>query len=213
MGNSEVGGIRLCNAVPSTTPPSLASFMSYGVAHSKGWWLTLKCARRPVSCVLLQVGHNALGAGQIIDQGARLVDKAVQVHTHPGAELSLWQISNIIAVDSPFRSTKLPPDLCCPVPLQSGDIFKHDGWKKLMPAFKDHTLHFIGLLSDGGVHSRYDQLLLCLQGAAEPTAATALVPASGPICACDSAAMPCPVSSAVTHLRHAVHSTMTSDTR
>jgi 2,3-bisphosphoglycerate-independent phosphoglycerate mutase len=24
-----------------------------------------------------QVGHNALGAGQIIDQGARLVDKAI----------------------------------------------------------------------------------------------------------------------------------------
>lgn len=28
---------------------------------------------------MLQVGHNALGAGQVIDQGARLVDKAVQV--------------------------------------------------------------------------------------------------------------------------------------
>ena len=28
--------------------------------------------------LLRQVGHNALGAGQIIDQGARLVDKAVQ---------------------------------------------------------------------------------------------------------------------------------------
>jgi len=72
----------------------------------------------------LQVGHNALGAGQIIDQGARLVDTAVQ----------------------------------------SGDIFKHDGWKRLQPAFENNTLHFIGLLSDGGVHSRYDQLLLCLQG-------------------------------------------------
>ena len=25
-------------------------------------------------------------------------------------------------------------------------------------------MHFIGLLSDGGVHSRYDQLLACLKG-------------------------------------------------
>ena len=31
-------------------------------------------------------------------------------------------------------------------------------------AFEEHTLHFIGLLSDGGVHSRYDQLLACLKG-------------------------------------------------
>jgi 2,3-bisphosphoglycerate-independent phosphoglycerate mutase len=74
-----------------------------------------------------EVGHNALGAGQVIDQGARLVDKAVQ----------------------------------------SGDIFKHKGWEGLKPAFEKDTLHFIGLLSDGGVHSRYDQLLLCLQGAAK----------------------------------------------
>jgi BPG-independent PGAM N-terminus (iPGM_N) len=49
--------------------------------------------------------------------------------------------------------------------LQSGDIFKHKGWEGLKPAFEKNTLHFIGLLSDGGVHSRYDQLLLCLQGA------------------------------------------------
>jgi BPG-independent PGAM N-terminus (iPGM_N) len=49
--------------------------------------------------------------------------------------------------------------------LQSGDIFKHKGWEGLKLAFEKHTLHFIGLLSDGGVHSRYDQLLLCLQGA------------------------------------------------
>ena len=28
--------------------------------------------------VMLQVGHNALGAGQVIDQGASLVDKALE---------------------------------------------------------------------------------------------------------------------------------------
>lgn len=72
----------------------------------------------------MQVGHNALGAGQIIAQGARLVDQAVG----------------------------------------SGDIFKQQGWQHIKPSLKDDTLHFIGLLSDGGVHSRYDQLLKILQG-------------------------------------------------
>ena len=35
----------------------------------------------------------------------------------------------------------------------------------LFQAFAKHTLHFIGLLSDGGVHSRFDQLVHMLQGA------------------------------------------------
>ncbi len=72
------------------------------------------------------MGHNALGAGQIIDQGAKLVDKAVQ----------------------------------------SGSVFEGEGWEYLSEAFPERTLHFIGLLSDGGVHSRYDQLLAMLQGGA-----------------------------------------------
>ncbi len=74
-----------------------------------------------------QVGHNALGAGQLIDQGAALVDKA----------------------------------------LASGSIFEGEGWKYISPAFEANTLHFIGLLSDGGVHSRTDQLYGCIRGAAE----------------------------------------------
>lgn len=48
--------------------------------------------------------------------------------------------------------------------LASGDLFNLDGWKYLEPAAKEHTLHLIGLLSDGGVHSRYDQLWLLIQG-------------------------------------------------
>jgi hypothetical protein len=68
-----------------------------------------------------EVGHNALGAGQLIDQGARLVDKA----------------------------------------LADGSIFELDGWKYISSAFKEHTVHFIGLLSSGGVHSRADQLYGC----------------------------------------------------
>ena len=76
------------------------------------------------SCTCLQVGHNALGSGQVVEQGAKLVDAS----------------------------------------LETGHFFEYDGWKNIEPAVKDHTLHFIGLLSDGGVHSRYDQLLQMLQG-------------------------------------------------
>jgi len=74
-----------------------------------------------------EVGHNALGSGQVIDQGARLVDQA----------------------------------------LSSGQMFELPGWKLISQAFSDNTVHFIGLLSDGGVHSRYDQLLGCIKGAVE----------------------------------------------
>jgi 2,3-bisphosphoglycerate-independent phosphoglycerate mutase len=74
-----------------------------------------------------EVGHNALGSGQVVDQGARLVDLA----------------------------------------LSTGQMFDGAGWKLISGAFADHTVHFIGLLSDGGVHSRYDQLLGCIRGAVE----------------------------------------------
>ena len=74
-----------------------------------------------------EVGHNALGSGQVVDQGARLVDIA----------------------------------------LETGTMFEGAGWKLISGAFAEHTVHFIGLLSDGGVHSRYDQLVLSIKGAAE----------------------------------------------
>ena len=51
--------------------------------------------------------------------------------------------------------------------LDNGSAFKLDGWKYVSEAFPGHTLHFIGLLSDGGVHSRYDQLVGFVQGAAK----------------------------------------------
>ncbi|GIL59808.1 hypothetical protein Vafri_14526 [Volvox africanus] len=73
-----------------------------------------------------EVGHNALGSGQVVDQGARLVDIA----------------------------------------LETGKMFEGEGWKLISQAFPKHTVHFIGLLSDGGVHSRADQLFGCLRGAA-----------------------------------------------
>jgi len=40
-------------------------------------------------------------------------------------------------------------------------------WKYIKESFAEHTLHFIGLLSDGGVHSRINQLLGFVHGAAK----------------------------------------------
>ncbi|THG11116.1 hypothetical protein TEA_019219 [Camellia sinensis var. sinensis] len=74
-----------------------------------------------------EVGHNALGAGRIFAQGAKLVDLA----------------------------------------LASGKIYEGEGFKYIKECFENGTLHLIGLLSDGGVHSRLDQLQLLLKGASE----------------------------------------------
>jgi len=74
-----------------------------------------------------EVGHNALGAGRIFAQGAKLVDYA----------------------------------------LASGKIYEGSGFKYIKESFENGTLHLIGLLSDGGVHSRLDQLQLLLKGAAQ----------------------------------------------
>ncbi|KAF6150478.1 hypothetical protein GIB67_030279 [Kingdonia uniflora] len=74
-----------------------------------------------------EVGHNALGAGRIYAQGAKLVDLA----------------------------------------LESGKIYDGEGFKYIKECFNIGTLHLIGLLSDGGVHSRLDQLQLLLKGASE----------------------------------------------
>lgn len=66
-----------------------------------------------------EVGHNAIGAGRVFAQGAKLVNRS----------------------------------------LESGEIFKSDIWKNVVKnEKKDRTVHFIGLLSDGNVHSHIDQL-------------------------------------------------------
>lgn len=70
-----------------------------------------------------EVGHNALGAGRIFDQGARLVNRA----------------------------------------LATGAIFKTDVWDAIVSrSQKGGTVHFIGLLSDGNVHSHIDQLFILI---------------------------------------------------
>ena len=67
-----------------------------------------------------EVGHNAIGGGRIVAQGAKLVNTA----------------------------------------LETGALFEGEIWRKLSGNVreKNSTLHFIGLFSDGGVHSHLDHL-------------------------------------------------------
>ncbi len=75
-----------------------------------------------------EVGHNALGAGRVYAQGARLVNEA----------------------------------------LATGRLFEGKTWRKLMDFCRENqgTLHFIGLFSDGNVHSHLDHLKKMLEQAA-----------------------------------------------
>lgn len=52
--------------------------------------------------------------------------------------------------------------------IESGEIFQSEGYRYLQGAFSKEgsTLHFIGLLSDGGVHSRDNQLYKIVEHAA-----------------------------------------------
>ncbi len=74
-----------------------------------------------------EVGHNALGCGQIYSQGAKLVNESIE----------------------------------------SGKMYDSAAWKELVDNVKakDSTLHFIGLLSDGNVHSNISHLFNMLKKA------------------------------------------------
>lgn len=74
-----------------------------------------------------EVGHNALGSGQVFAQGAKLVSQSIE----------------------------------------SGKIFMSDTWKALVSNCKDNNsvLHFIGLFSDGNVHSHIDHLKAMIEKA------------------------------------------------
>lgn len=67
-----------------------------------------------------EVGHNAIGSGQIYSQGAKLVNESIE----------------------------------------SGYIFESEAWQRAVEGVKakSATLHFIGLLSDGNVHSNISHL-------------------------------------------------------
>ena len=67
-----------------------------------------------------EVGHNALGAGQVFAQGAKLVSQSIE----------------------------------------SGKMFASETWQTIVSNVKNNnsTLHFLGLFSDGNVHSHIDHL-------------------------------------------------------
>ena len=74
-----------------------------------------------------EVGHNALGAGQVFAQGAKLVSQSIE----------------------------------------SGKMFASATWQELIANVKanNSTLHFLGLFSDGNVHSHIDHLKAMLKQA------------------------------------------------
>ncbi len=82
-----------------------------------------------------EVGHNALGAGRVFAQGAKLVNHAIEI----------------------------------------GAIFQTPVWHEIMAAGRQGTLHFIGLHSDGNVHSHTAHLYAMLRAAATAGVASAAV--------------------------------------
>ena len=72
-----------------------------------------------------EVGHNALGCGQIYSQGAKLVGESIE----------------------------------------NGALYASATWKDLVSNAQDKALHFIGLLSDGNVHSNIHHLIALLRQA------------------------------------------------
>lgn len=73
-----------------------------------------------------EVGHNAIGSGQVYEQGASLVNQSIA----------------------------------------SGKLFERQGWKDVMAnARQGGTLHFLGLFSDGNVHSHIDHLTALIKRA------------------------------------------------
>jgi 2,3-bisphosphoglycerate-independent phosphoglycerate mutase len=67
-----------------------------------------------------EVGHNALGSGQVFAQGAKLVSQSIE----------------------------------------TGKLFTSETWNLLVNGVKNNgsTLHFMGLFSDGNVHSHIEHL-------------------------------------------------------
>ncbi len=72
-----------------------------------------------------EVGHNALGCGQVYAQGAKLVGQSIE----------------------------------------NGSLYQAETWKGLIANAQDKALHFLGLLSDGNVHSNIHHLIALLRQA------------------------------------------------
>ena len=72
-----------------------------------------------------EVGHNALGCGQVYSQGAKLVGESIE----------------------------------------NGTLFASKTWQELVANAQDKAMHFMGLLSDGNVHSNISHLIALLKAA------------------------------------------------
>ena len=74
-----------------------------------------------------EVGHNALGSGQVFAQGAKLVSQSIE----------------------------------------TGKLFKSEAWSQIVGGVLENksTLHFLGLFSDGNVHSHIDHLKALIENA------------------------------------------------
>lgn len=84
-----------------------------------------------------EVGHNALGSGQIYAQGAKLVN----------------------------------------ISIADGSLYESKTWKSLVSNLENNTLHLIGLLSDGNVHSHINHVkAMITQAKAEGVRRVALHP-------------------------------------
>ena len=126
MDGIGLGKDNISNAIKNSRTPTLDMLMSK--------YPTLKLKAHGTAVGLpsdddmgnSEVGHNAIGAGQVFAQGAKLVSNSIE----------------------------------------SGLMFNSDSWKEIA-SVKDtgKTLHFIGLFSDGNVHSHIDHLKAMLSQA------------------------------------------------
>ncbi len=109
------------NAFKNANTPNLDKIMNNSIAiHAHGTYVGLPSDEDMGNS---EVGHNAMGCGQIYSQGAKLVNDAIE----------------------------------------NGTLFEGNTWKEAINYAKDNKLHFIGLLSDGGVHSHINHLLKMIE--------------------------------------------------
>ena len=113
------------NAFLNANTPNLDYLMNnalYRTIHAHGTYVGLPSDDDMGNS---EVGHNAMGCGQIYAQGSKLVNDAIE----------------------------------------SGSLFEGNTWKEAVNYCKNSKLHFIGLLSDGGVHSHINHLLKMIERA------------------------------------------------
>lgn len=119
MDGIGIGADNLSNAIKNSRTPTLDMLMkNYPMVKLKAHGTAVGLPSDD-DMGNSEVGHNAIGAGQVFAQGAKLVSNSIE----------------------------------------SGKMFESKAWQEIA-SVKDtgKTLHFIGLFSDGNVHSHIDHL-------------------------------------------------------